>query len=770
MAGSTARQSRLRFVGFAIAALLIASLTPAIISAKAGPHRRAVSDRDLVIRAIGNSGEEILDLEVDGRIVKSFRLRKTDHLWSNPRWRKHRYTHPTPVDPSKVRLYYRNDAKATNGGERDVRVDWVRFGDERIQTESGRVRSAGAWVDGECSSHGVSRQDSLVCNGYFSFGRQPPPAPNTPPRVDAGDDQLVQAAADGLATVKLAGRARDRDGRVVRREWLEGQQLIAKGAKPTVRLAAGSHQLTLRASDDDGAAADDTVLIVVQPFSAPTPPSLIEVFAAGSQGGEILNIEVAGRSVAAFELPRTSDFWDDQPAWTRLSYTHPSTVVPGQVRLTFNNDDYVAGSIDRNVKVDRLVIDGVSNPTRHPSVLSSGWLVNNNCEVAGRFETDLLHCRGFFQFSGGTSSPVAGAPSLDVVEVVTNLDTPWDLGFLPDGSMFFTERPGRLGLRRPNGMVNAVDASLGDIVEEGNTGLLSIAIDPRFESNRRFYTCQSQQAKRFRIIVQAWKLSTDSRTATRTDTLLRSRQDPGHGGCRIRVDGQGFLWVGTGDGYDGSAPQDLTRLAGKTLRIDRFTGHGAPGNPFANSTNVNTRRIYSWGHRNVQGLAIRPDSEQVWSVEHGSDVDDEINLLVAGGNYGWDPVPIPGFEPERPGYDQEHNPMTDLDKFPDAEVAKWSSGRPTVAPSGAVFLEGEQWGSYEGALAVLTLKDSRLRLFFFDAASNYQTQVIPHELEGVYGRLRSPVLGPDGNLYITTSNSGLGDARNDSILRVVPRL
>lgn len=769
MAGSTFRLSRLTNAGIAIVVLLLISTAQVQSTSEAVPFRGQTTARDLVIRAVGSTGEEMLDLEIDGRIVASFRLRETADFWSNPRWRKHRYTHPTAIDPSKVRLYYRNDGQADDGRERDVRVDWVRFGERRIQTESGRVRSAGAWIAGACSSHGVSHQDSLVCNGYFSFGRQPAPTPNIPPKVDAGEDQRVEAAADGWATVTLAGRARDRDGRVTKREWLEGQQVIAKGAKPTVRLAPGSHQLTLRATDDDRSTSDDTVLIVVTPFVAPTPPSSIEIFAAGSQGGEIVNLEIDGASVAAFELPKASNFWDDRPTWTRLSYTHPNTVVPRQIRLTFNNDDFVAGSVDRNLKVDRLVIDGISNSTRHPSVLSSGWLVNNNCEVTGHFETDLLHCRGFFQFSGGTPAPIHGAPTLEITEVVTNVDTPWDLGFLPDGSMLFTERPGRLGLRRPDGSVSTVAAALADVIEEGNTGFLSIAIDPQFTTNNRFYTCQSQQTNRFRIIVQAWKLSTDARTATRTDTLLRSRQDPGHGGCRVRIDANGFMWVGTGDGYDGAAPQELTRLAGKTLRIDRFTGQGVPGNPFFDSANINTRRIYTWGHRNVQGLAFRPGTGQVWSVEHGSDVDDEINLLVAGGNYGWDPVPVSGFEPERPGYDQEHNPMTDLDKFPNAQVAKWSSGRPTVAPSGAVFLSGEQWGAYEGALAVLTLKDSRLRLFFFDADGNYRSQVIPHELEGDYGRLRSPVLGPDGNLYITTSNSGLGDARNDAILRVTPQ-
>ncbi len=730
----------------------------------------------LVLRATGSAGDEIMVVEVGGRVGRSYRLHRSEEIWSAPEYRNYYYTHPTSFSLADVRVLFRNDGVSANGEDRNIRVDWFRLGGTEVQAESSTVRSAGAWTDGTCSPLQSNADEVLACGGYFSFladhgggSTIPPSDENVPPVVNAGRDQRVTADASGTASVRLSATASDPDGSIQRVRWLEGQQEIASGLTATVSLTVGSHQLSARVTDDEGATSDDTVLIVVEPADAGGQGSTIELFAAGLEGSEEIFLEIDGSSVQRYGLPQSPNFWSGEVRWTRYTYQHNASVRPGQVRVLFNNDLYVEGQIDRNVKLQRVVIDGVSYPTTDPAVVSLGSAQGDSCEVAGRFQTDLLNCRGFFQFAGGTTSGSEG-PRLEVAEVVTGIDTPWDLGFLPDGSMLFTERPGRLSIRRTNGQVSQVQADLSDVVEEGNAGLMSLVVDPSFSSNRRFYTCQSQQTDRFTIVVVAWQLSADGGSAARIgEPLARVRQDPGHGGCRTRFDGEGYLVVGSGDGYEGPAPQDLTRLAGKTYRIDRFTGDAAPGNPFLNSPNSQTRKIWTYGHRNVQGLALRPGTGDMWSVEHGPAVDDEVNQLVGGGNYGWDPVVIPGFEPEFPNYEQDRNPMTDFSKFPDAQAARWSSGNPTVAPSGAVFLQGSQWGSYEGALAVLTLKDSRLRLMFFDDDGNFVRQVIPDELAGTYGRMRSPVLGPDGNLYVTTSNSGLGDARNDVILRVTPR-
>jgi glucose/arabinose dehydrogenase len=154
----------------------------------------------------------------------------------------------------------------------------------------------------------------------------------------------------------------------------------------------------------------------------------------------------------------------------------------------------------------------------------------------------------------------------------------------------------------------------------------------------------------------------------------------------------------------------------------------------------------------VQGLAQRADGS-LWSVEHGPDRDDEINLVVAGGNYGWNPVP---------GYN-ESVPMTD-DSLPGPQVhARWSSGVPTIATSGAAWVRGSQWGAYDGTLAVAALKGSRLVFFRFDRAGHLLWSRTPDALTH-FGRLRSVTRAGNGDLLVTTSN-GTGDA----VLRVSPR-
>ena len=173
------------------------------------------------------------------------------------------------------------------------------------------------------------------------------------------------------------------------------------------------------------------------------------------------------------------------------------------------------------------------------------------------------------------------------------------------------------------------------------------------------------------------------------------------------------------------------------------------GNPAPGNAGLADARIYTYGHRNVQGLTFRPGTGAAYSVEHGTGCDDELNRLTSGANFGWDPVP---------GYD-ESQPMTDLTKFPAAKPAVWSSGCPTIAPSGVTFLTGAQWGDWDGALAVGVLKGSQLRIMKLDGAGTTVVEQIVTLTD--HGRLRSVVQGPDGALYVTTSNG-----TNDQILRV----
>ena len=360
-------------------------------------------------------------------------------------------------------------------------------------------------------------------------------------------------------------------------------------------------------------------------------------------------------------------------------------------------------------------------------------------------------------------SAVVGArepgPELMVTEIVTGLSHPWGIDFTPDGTMLFTQRAGVLNARLTDGAVKRVAADLGDLLVDGFAGLQALAVDPDFTTNRRFYTLQGHAGREMRVI--AWTIDSDYDEATRVvDPLVKGMPigpGPWHSGGRLLFGPEGYLWIATGDGRVVTGAQDLTSLGGKVLRVDPRTGAGAPGNPFGASSPV-----YAYGFRNPQGLALRPGTDQMWLVEHGPKHDDEINLLAPGGNYGWDPIPDDGALVFYDYSDEAGVPMTDLAKFPSARQARWSSGFPTLATSGAVFLDGPQWGEWEGRLAVATLKTKSLRVFEFTEQGDFAGQIVVPELDGSQGRLRTPALGPDGALYIATSNR----PGNDRILRV----
>ncbi len=362
---------------------------------------------------------------------------------------------------------------------------------------------------------------------------------------------------------------------------------------------------------------------------------------------------------------------------------------------------------------------------------------------------------------GSVAAP-GDLPALRVETVLDGLDHPWDVARAPDGTLLVDERGGGLTAVLPDGTARELDADLSDLFADGETGLMGLTLSPAFAEDRRFYTCQGvEEDGGAEIQVIAWTVDEGWTQATRVaDPLLGdvpvNEASGRHGGCRVRFDPTGALLVGTGDNAVGSAPQDLGTPAGKVLRIDPATGDPAAGNPFADDPDPVTRLLLSYGHRNVQGLAVRPGTGQVFTVEQGPDRDDEVNLSVPGANYGWDP------DGSGDRYD-EGVPMTDPD-LPGAVPAVWSSGDPTIATSGADFLSGAQWGGYDGVLLVGVQKDTGVLALRLDDAGRLVEEFRLPELEDTVGRVRSPVLAADGALYLTTDN-GDGD---DRLLRVTP--
>ena len=257
-------------------------------------------------------------------------------------------------------------------------------------------------------------------------------------------------------------------------------------------------------------------------------------------------------------------------------------------------------------------------------------------------------------------------PRLAVEVVADGFEHGWDVGFLPDGKALVTERPGRISLvsgLREGARRTTVRADLGDLFVAGEGGLMGMVVHPDFATSREFTTCQTHQeggeAKDIRLVT--WRLSADEGSAQRVKTLLSGLpiSSGRHSGCRPEIAADGALLVGTGDTAQGNIPQDRTILGGKVLRLDLETGQPLPDNPFASSSNRRERYVLSYGHRNVQGVAVRPGTGVVYTAEHGPTFNDEVNRIRPGANYGWDPSQGGTVG----GYD-ESVPMTDRQALP----------------------------------------------------------------------------------------------------------
>lgn len=335
---------------------------------------------------------------------------------------------------------------------------------------------------------------------------------------------------------------------------------------------------------------------------------------------------------------------------------------------------------------------------------------------------------------------------LQVSSAIGGFDRPWEIAFLPDGTPLVTERPGRLVTVAEG--ARTVIASVPGVVALGEGGLLGLAVDPDFVSTRHVYLCHAAGSGGVVSEVQVvrYRLAEDLSAISQRTVLLDGIEAGAgnrHLGCRLGIGPDAMLWVTTGDAAVPTTPQDPRSRAGKVLRMTTG-GAPAPGNPGG----AWDPYVYSLGHRNPQGLAFRPSDGAAFVTEHGTGCDDEVNLVVAGGNYGWDPVGPFG------GYD-ESVPMTDP-AIPGARAAAWSSGCPTIAPAGATFLDGAQWGDLDGRLAIAVLKGTRLSLMELGPTT---VTDVDEQLRD-RGRLRSVVQGPEGQLWVAQ------DASPGALLRI----
>ena len=338
-------------------------------------------------------------------------------------------------------------------------------------------------------------------------------------------------------------------------------------------------------------------------------------------------------------------------------------------------------------------------------------------------------------------------PGVGIEVVAGKLKIPWSIDWTPDWTALFTERGGDLRIIR-DGILLPDPIFSVDVNDDAEGGLLGIAVDPEFEENQYIYMYQTYKTDGTTLNkVVRYTLA----NVTVSEDLVLVDGIPGasyHDGGRIQFGPDGNLYITTGDAGNPSLAQDLDSLAGKILRITR-EGAIPQDNPFSNSA------VWSWGHRNPQGMDW-DGSGNLIATEHGpsgerGEAHDEINLILPGANYGW---------PETVG-DESMAGMQD---------PLLHTGSETWAPSGSEFYDGDMIPGWTGKYFVANLRGEHLRMIDLDLSNNGTHS---HEglFEGQFGRLRDVQTGPDGFLYLLTSNrDGRGSpvSNDDRILKIVP--
>jgi len=399
---------------------------------------------------------------------------------------------------------------------------------------------------------------------------------------------------------------------------------------------------------------------------------------------------------------------------------------------------------------------------------------------------------------------IAAPPVLSTDVVAAKLDSPWDMSFLKDGTMFFTEKCKGLSVRTASGAINKLHGMNGttgyasasaDLFCDGQAGMMGVEVDPDFAKNRYLFVYSSSNLNNKQVNrVMRFKVGNDFKSVSdRTDIVSDIGYKPkaskhpfggpgAHNGGRIRFSpADGFLYVTTGDTNLGIGPQSPTIIAGKVLRIDRDGKAAADNKPPAGFDS----RIYTYGHRNPQGIAFRPGDSRPFTAENGPWHSDEVTALENGGNAGWDPRPnmagrkdcpddYCGYSPNQMGaMDPKERsafmPMTDLKTYPKAMKPAWNNNGLSQGMFCNTFLSGKKWKDWDGQMVVGyagigihgTPVGNRLEVLKIssDGLKATKTDV---SWPTATGRFRACTLGPDGNLYVALEDQG-------NIIRVTPQ-
>lgn len=344
----------------------------------------------------------------------------------------------------------------------------------------------------------------------------------------------------------------------------------------------------------------------------------------------------------------------------------------------------------------------------------------------------------------------AQSPAYRVETVATGLAYPWSVAFLPDGRWLVTEREGRLRVIENGRLLAEPVAGVPPVHAVSQGGLFDVLPAPDFAETEQIYLsfAHGDAGANATRVVRARLIGNALTEVEEVFTAGPWKDTPVHYGGRMAWDRDGHLLIALGDGFDyREAAQDLASHLGSIVRV---TANGAvpADNPFVGAEGVRPE-IYSWGHRNVQGLAVDPADGTVWSHEHGPRGGDEVNRIVAGRNYGWPAITF--------GVDYSGAMVSPYTELPGMEqpLLHWT---PSIAPSGMSLYRGDAFPSWNGRLLVSTLVERSVRLI--DVASNAPTQQTLFKELGQ--RLRDVRVAPDGTLVLLT------DAADGQVLRVLP--
>lgn len=362
---------------------------------------------------------------------------------------------------------------------------------------------------------------------------------------------------------------------------------------------------------------------------------------------------------------------------------------------------------------------------------------------------------GFAPLAASAQSYTSSAGPLVVETVAKGLEHPWALAFLPDGRMLVTERPGRIRIVTARGEVSAPLANVPKVSARSQGGLLDIILDRDFARTRTVYFSYAEPFDGGgRTALARAVLDAGAAPALRDVKVIFQQAGPAsrgqHFGGRIVQGSDGNIFVTTGDHFGNrDMAQTLDNDLGKIVRITR-DGEAPKDNPFVNRTGARAI-VWSYGHRNPQGLALNPADGSLWEQEHGARGGDEINIIHPGRNYGW---PVVSY-----GVNYDGTPVgTGKQRAEGMEDPVWH-WTPSIAPSGMTFYTGDLFPQWKGSLFSGALRAQFLsRLEIKDGKPMKEERLLTNFNE----RIRDVRQGPDGALYLLT------DADNGRVLRVTP--